>query len=545
MQSRLSKISFFAVILSFFFYGCASQGSPTGGPRDEQPPRILLSAPADETVNFKGNEILIYFDEWIEQKQLNQELQITPYLAGDFEYEIRKNALILTFDEPFEENTTYTLNFGEGIQDITERNKAQNLRLAFSTGPYIDSLSVQGNVVFGLKNKKAEGITVGLYVVGDTSDIDVSRPYYLASTDTSGNFKIENIKAGRYVLYGLADGNRNFFFDQTGESVAFMEDTLTLYRENISGLDLKLYTYDIDTLTIRNTRAKKQYFEVTFSKLFKSFTYSFEADSLDTLVYGINAGDVIRFFNKSQQKIDSFPLSLQVVDSINNQIDTTITAYFNEASERDKRKQEDMSISVEPTSGLDLPKETTQKVTFQFSKPVVSVQTDSISFKQDADTVDTPFTGELKWLENYTKAEFTLNVDFEEKYVLSLKKGAFISVEGDTLAPQEISYTAAGEEAFSIIRGNVISTKYDKFIVQVLNSQFKIEAELKTDKSFEFKNLLPGKKMIRVLVDANKNGKWEQGDIRTRTLPEPVFFHVFEKELKENWEYEQDITITD
>jgi hypothetical protein len=51
--------------------------------------------------------------------------------------------------------------------------------------------------------------------------------------------------------------------------------------------------------------------------------------------------------------------------------------------------------------------------------------------------------------------------------------------------------------------------------------------------------------MIRVLVDANKNGKWDQGDIRTRTLPEPVFFHVFEKELKENWEYEEDITITD
>ena len=44
---------------------CARRGRPEGGPKDEAPPIITKSEPENFSINFTGNEIRIYFDEFI------------------------------------------------------------------------------------------------------------------------------------------------------------------------------------------------------------------------------------------------------------------------------------------------------------------------------------------------------------------------------------------------------------------------------------------------------------------------------------------------
>ena len=77
MNKALSNFIFIAII-SFVFINCANRGRPEGGPKDEAPPIITKSEPENFSINFTGNEIRIYFDEFIKVKNLQQQLIISP-----------------------------------------------------------------------------------------------------------------------------------------------------------------------------------------------------------------------------------------------------------------------------------------------------------------------------------------------------------------------------------------------------------------------------------------------------------------------------------
>src|SRR5690606_5310957 len=93
----------------------------------------------------------------------------------------------------------------ESIQDNTEKNPARNLLLAFSTGTYIDSLSIEGNVYHLLKGIPAKAASVALYLNADTFDIFTHKPEYLTVADDDGNFQFQNLKGGPYYTYAFDD----------------------------------------------------------------------------------------------------------------------------------------------------------------------------------------------------------------------------------------------------------------------------------------------------------------------------------------------------
>ena len=64
------------------------------------------------------------------------------FVSSEYEFTLKKNTFKITFDEFFKDSTTYTLNFRESIQDITEGNPTKDNKFTFSTGDYIDSLSI-------------------------------------------------------------------------------------------------------------------------------------------------------------------------------------------------------------------------------------------------------------------------------------------------------------------------------------------------------------------------------------------------------------------
>jgi hypothetical protein len=43
-----------------------------------------------------------------------------------------------------------------------------------------------------------------------------------------------------------------------------------------------------------------------------------------------------------------------------------------------------------------------------------------------------------------------------------------------------------------------------------------------------------------IIVDQNNNGKWDPGNIYTRTQPEKIYHHESEITLKAGWEHEVD-----
>ena len=112
MNSMLRNflIVFVALLL---FSNCAKKGAPSGGPKDSIPPIIIRSNPENYSINFNGDEIRIYFDEYIKLKDLQQNLIISPPL----EYQpiitplSTSKVLKIKILDTLKPNTTYSFNF--------------------------------------------------------------------------------------------------------------------------------------------------------------------------------------------------------------------------------------------------------------------------------------------------------------------------------------------------------------------------------------------------------------------------------------------------
>ena len=136
------------IITPIVLWSCATQSQPTGGPKDKTPPKIVSTIPENQSLNYKGNFIELEFDELIVVANIKNELIITPRIDSEYDFKLRKGRLILEFEEDFKDSTTYTFNFRESIKDLTEGNSA-NALLSFSTGPFLDTGSIKGNIEVG------------------------------------------------------------------------------------------------------------------------------------------------------------------------------------------------------------------------------------------------------------------------------------------------------------------------------------------------------------------------------------------------------------
>ena len=109
------RLLYFPIAFLFFlsFADCAKRGNPSGGLKDSIPPVIVKSSHENYTINFKENEIRIYFNEYIKLKDLSKELIISPplkYTPVITQLNTSKYIKINIIDT-LKENTTYSFNF--------------------------------------------------------------------------------------------------------------------------------------------------------------------------------------------------------------------------------------------------------------------------------------------------------------------------------------------------------------------------------------------------------------------------------------------------
>ena len=226
-------------------YGCAQQGAPTGGPKDEDPPVVLKTTPSNYSTNFNTKKITITFDEYLDMGNFTQELVVSPPMEEKPEIKLRNKMLMIEFEEELKEDVTYTFNFGEGIKDLNEKNVLLNYEFVFSTGDYLDSLSVKGTLRNAFDMSVPENpINVMLYTEMEDSIPLKQIPYYVGRADKEGNFAVNNLKAGIYKMFVLKDGNNNFLFDMPDEQIAFLDSILTIDGDYFRKILLETGVYD-------------------------------------------------------------------------------------------------------------------------------------------------------------------------------------------------------------------------------------------------------------------------------------------------------------
>ncbi len=238
------KNLFYSCIVSTFLASCAQIVPPTGGEIDSTPPEILSTNLQDSTINFSLREIEFKFDEVVQAS--GKVVTLSPLIEEDFEVKaVHKTLRIKVPLEALAKNTTYTLSL-DGVQDVTENNALPLKTYIFSTGAYLDSLSIKGRVFMSETNQADTSVKVYLFRAEDSlGAIRKKKPAYLASVAFSGVFEIEAIPAGNYRLFALADENQNYVYDSEAERFAF--DT-TVYRvsADTTNSNINLFTWSDD-----------------------------------------------------------------------------------------------------------------------------------------------------------------------------------------------------------------------------------------------------------------------------------------------------------
>jgi uncharacterized protein (DUF2141 family) len=480
----------------------------------------------------------------------------------DFEDKIRKNTIEITFLTPLKDSTTYTLNFQSAIKDITEGNISKDNTFAFSTGNYIDSLHVSGRTQNLLTGDSLKNITVGLYDVYDTFNLFKGRPLYFTKSDENGKFLIDNIKSGKYFLQSFNDANNNLECNVPKEIFGYDPDTITL-KSNIDSVRMNLLALDIRPLKILKALPSGKYYEVGFNK--SLIEYSVEPfDSASILYYNLfNNNKGIRFYNTLNG--DSTEILLTATDSVDNVLVDTLMVKFQES----KRKKEEFSFKMTPQNKADVPLDFTGKISF--TKPVLSINTDSLFFRYDSIHIDTLQLRRDLHFNNRRDTLYitrTLNRDLLQPKinennetgepaktdiksakpvgisgpVLYAGKGAFISIENDTSKAMSYSYQLLKEEKYGIIRGKV-NSGYELFFIQLLNTKNDVIMQVNSEKEYSFINIPEGEYRIRVLIDNNNNGRWDPGDFSKGKYHEGVYFYPDKLNIRANWEL-RDIDLT-
>ena len=217
MNKRLLLLPLIYAFLEIsVFSSCANIVPPQGGPRDSIPPLLLKVTPGDSTRNFTGNRIVFSFDEFIDVQNIQDQLLVSPSPLINPSVDYRLNTVTVRIKDTLDANTTYTINFGNAIRDYTEGNPLRGFTYTFSTGPYIDSLELKGNVVLAETGKLDTTLLVMLHTSPDDSAVVNEKPRYVAKLDSKGEFHFKNLPPKTFYLYALKDegGTRRYFNDR-------------------------------------------------------------------------------------------------------------------------------------------------------------------------------------------------------------------------------------------------------------------------------------------------------------------------------------------
>jgi hypothetical protein len=542
------------LIINFILDQCANPGTITGGPKDTIPPEFISANPFHQSLDVKDKTFTFEFTEPINADKLITELLITPTTENKFTSSIKKNTLVIKFEDEFLDSTTYTFNFRNGVGDATEKNPVPNFTYAFSTGPYIDSLSIRGTIVDLVTQAPQKDFLVGLYEIVDTLELNVNKPYYFYNSDESGQFQIENIKSGTFLLFAFKDENNNLIFNPKDEAFAVYSDTIFM-SANATHDSVQLFCqkFNADPLTMISARPTGQHFILRYSKPVTDIKiYRDNTEDSQPLYYQLNdEHSELLFYNHPEiplSETDSITIFINASDTLNtNLVDTVSIKYLTS-----NRKPKKLSLSA---SDIKF-KNDTLSLFIKSSKPIYKIRKEYINLKIDtllSISPDTLFIND----QNEILGLYLVLIPFEGSKVyqsirdtllpdstnfpdlmnlsLELKSSSIQSIELDTLEkPINVNLNLTKTVEKGIINFSLITDK-PSFELHLINKKKQIVKRIKNQTDFVIDNLEPDTYSIIIYIDDNQNGIWEVANPIKNKTSESIYLYPQETELRANW----------
>ncbi|OFY96628.1 MAG: hypothetical protein A3K10_11180, partial [Bacteroidetes bacterium RIFCSPLOWO2_12_FULL_31_6] len=528
LKYRLFK-RFHSLLFVGLLFSCAQRSALTGGDKDVLPPEIKSTLPENQTLNFTSKEIVVEFNEFVRLNNLQNQLIVSPLMDEKPEVMIKGKKIIIKLKSNLSENTTYSLNFGDAIIDITESNPYPNYKYVFSTGNYIDSLSYTGKVLNAEDLTPKANVFVMLYSQLEDSIPIKQKPNYLTKTKTDGTFTITNVAKNNYKVFVLDDINGNYLYDLPNEQIAFLNQTIEL-DTNINIVDTTLYLF--------TKQSETQFIKKIENKQYGKLTVEFNIPTIDLELMNL-AGETYTFLAKENNKNNTqhtFWLNQEITENKqvfivkdNGKIIDTSKVEMIPTSEF---KDTLLSVKSNVTSLFDL----NQKMVFTANQPISTFQKDKTSLFEDSLLVNFK-------LENDSLSALNINLIYPFKahanYKLLVEPEAFLSIyqlKNDSLISV---FKTRNEEDYGNLKFTITPNFSESYIVQLLQKNEVVEEFFAINtKTFNVAYLKPGEYQIKLIVDSNANKKWDTGNYQLNLQPEKVIFYQDKITIRENWDNE-------
>ncbi len=534
--SRIKYTTIFAVVvLSAFFFSCANVGYPSGGEVDKTAPKATAFEPTNETKNFTSNNIVIHFDEYIQLKDADNQVLISPPFEHKAEIVAKGKYVSIKIKDTLLPNTTYLFQFKNAIVDNNEGNALPSLDYVFSTGDHLDSLSVKGKVVDGLTLKPDENIAVLLYSEFTDSAIAKSHPVYMTKTDKNGVFKFKYLKQGLYKIIALKDDDRSLTYNNASEKMAFSTDTI-------------LPAYIIDSVDTADSGLILHTFlpevgeqRITDSKMTKS------GKAIITTLYPlVNAtitspeNELITVLNKSCDTLEVWTTkptdSLTLMIKDHSGIDDTLKLRYFKKKGRQGKENFYKTNAKATVSYFD-------SIKMTFTNPIDSVMDNGkiVCVQTKTDTFYTSLILDQARLH----ALVALKLQPDSSYTMLIPKGKIVDIYGTPNDSITLKTKANTPNDYGAITIKLVpATDTVQYIIQLLTEKDEVIAEkIYTGNALTFLNITAGKYKIRAILDVNANGQWDTGNYWQHLQPEEVYYFSKTLELRNNWEIEETFDI--
>ena len=495
---------------------CANVGMPEGGPRDTIPPVLVKTEPEYKALNFKGDEVRITFNEYINTEAISEALVISPPMIKKPLVRTKSKTLVIEFNEELKDSTTYSLDFKNSVADNNEKNEIEDFRFSFSTGNVYDSLKIAGNLSNAFNLKPIENGLVLIHSNLHDSAFFRVRPDYIAKTDKEGNFLIDNIAPGKYHLFSINDANNNLHYDEGAEELAFFDSIIIPTSEYIAEIDtIKTATDTIVVFGHSHFYPEDVMLHQFTEDLFSQFLESYSRDTRYkcTFVFGESVRDTfgLRLLNTKHAenwyqmeytetmdslivwitdttaaKLDTLiaEVSYFQLDSLEKLFvknDTVILSYIDVEKERQqKRKKNNDSEKDKPepieqflwkTSLNGSTVELNKKLGLIATEPIFSFDSTMILLYHTDDTLKTPLRFKF---EKDTVEWRRYNIDFAwqpaTSYTMLIDSAAATNIFGITSRKLNANFSTREEDFYGTLTLNLSGVETQMILQLLTNS---------------------------------------------------------------------------
>jgi len=519
---------YFLILLVLVMGSCAKRGSITGGLKDTLAPVLKASFPKNFSTNFKGTEIKLTFDEFVKLKDIKKQLIISPPLKNEplILPTTASKTITVKINDTLQPNTTYSFNFGQSIEDNNEGNPYNQFKYVFSTGSIIDSLSISGTVKDAYTKDVESFVSVMLYEVNDKFNDSVvykESPRYITNTlDSLKIFKLENLKAGKYLLVAMKDYGSNNKFNPNKDKIGFKKQFITIPNDTV--FELKLFK------EVPLFKAQKPY-QAAGNRIV--LPYEGKAEGIKLALKNKNA-DLSTIITKFPKK-DSLQIWIKPA-----KIDSLSLAIYKEKYTKNftfkikEQKKDTLNINTAQNNNSNFK----DKFAIESATPLLKIDNSKIKIiTKDSTTV--AFTTQYDAFNQ--RLEFDFKKDFSEEYTIKILTGALIDYLDQSNKDLTFKLSTKSQADFGNLKVSLLNVKRFPVIVQLTNKTGEVLAtEYSESKTIvEFNLIDPALFSLRAIYDDNKNKQWDSGNYLEKRQAEEIIYFSKEIDVRANWDVDQ------